>query len=153
MTNKFNPGDRVRTDDDRAWSGTVQETYWVSEQGYVDVRWDHSGGKSYRPEQGLVKIRGYDPPRLSPDDIKGALERLGEMWGAGRPLHNSELARALRLAGRDPGRTVQAWSTMLAEGGTPVSGPASVAIMMMLAGALPPDPMDTIVRSRSVAKA
>jgi hypothetical protein len=66
-------------------------------------------------------------------DIRAARGTLGELWGLGRPLYASELARALRLRGRDPGATVLAW-----EAGTPISGPVSVAIEMMLAGARPP---------------
>lgn len=65
--------------------------------------------------------------------IRKARATLGKLWGLDRPLHASELARALRLQGRDPGATVLSW-----EGGTPVSGPVSVAIEMMLAGAEPP---------------
>lgn len=140
--NKFAIGDRVRSDN--GWSGTVVQTYWnehAHPQATVDVKWDRSG-KSYRPEDGLTKIKGYDPPRLGPNDLKAAIEALGRAWGLDRPLHNSELARALRLQGRDPGQSVQAWLT----GVTPVSGPASVAIQMMLAGAEPPDPLDVIVR-------
>jgi hypothetical protein len=52
------------------------------------------------------------------------------MWGLGRPLHAAELARALRLQGRDPGRSVLDWEA----GKTPISGPVSVAIDAMLAG-------------------
>lgn len=80
-------------------------------------------------------------PREAPLDIEATKATLGTMWGLDRPLHNSELARALRLGGRDPGRSVQDWST----GATRISGPASVAIQMMLAGAVPPDPMPIIV--------
>ena len=66
-------------------------------------------------------------------DIRAARGTLGELWGLGRPSTPLELARALRLRGRDPGATVLAW-----ESGTPISGPVSVAIEMMLAGARPP---------------
>jgi hypothetical protein len=66
-------------------------------------------------------------------EIRSARAKLGKLWGLDRPLHASELARALRLKGRDPGATVLSW-----ESGTPVSGPVSVAIEMMLAGAAPP---------------
>lgn len=142
MTNKLSIGDRVRSDN--GWTGTVVQTYWDqfnAPHGRVDVKWDRSG-TSYRPEDGLTKIKGYDPPRLGPDGLKAALEALGRAWGLDRPLHNSELARALRLQGRDPGQSVQAWL----KGETPISGPVAVAIEMMLAGALPPDPMNSIVR-------
>lgn len=66
-------------------------------------------------------------------DIRAARAKLGQLWGLGRPLRAAELGRALRLKGRDPGATVLAW-----EAGTPISGPVSVAIEMMLAGAKPP---------------
>lgn len=60
---------------------------------------------------------------------------LGQLWGKGRPLHASELGRALRLSGRDPGASVRDYE----RGRTPISGPISVAVQMMLNGALPPD--------------
>lgn len=72
-------------------------------------------------------------------DIRKARATLGKLWGLERPLHASELARALRLQGRDPGATVLAW-----EAGTPVSGPVSVAIEMMLDGAEPPTLQDAL---------
>lgn len=72
-------------------------------------------------------------------DIRAARSKLGKLWGLDRPLHASELARALRLKGRDPGATVLAW-----EAGTPVSGPVSVAIEMMLSGTKPPTLQDAL---------
>lgn len=66
-------------------------------------------------------------------DIKAARNRLGELWGLGRPLRMAELGRALRLQGRDPGESVRDWE----RGNTPVSGPVSVAIEAMLAGYRP----------------
>ncbi|MBN9008720.1 MAG: hypothetical protein J0H63_00845 [Rhizobiales bacterium] len=63
------------------------------------------------------------------------------MWGLGRPLRRSELGRVLRLTGRDPGKQVARW-----EAGDGPTGPASVAIDMMLAGAMPPDPIEDILR-------
>jgi hypothetical protein len=65
--------------------------------------------------------------------LRKARATLGQRYGLGRPLRAAELGRLLRLKGRDPGYTVLAW-----EGGEPISGPASVAIEMMLAGAKPP---------------
>jgi hypothetical protein len=73
-------------------------------------------------------------------DIHAARRTLGKMWGLERPLHRSELARALRLSGRDPGRSVGEWEVR------GPSGPVSVAIEMMLAGAMPPDRLETILR-------
>lgn len=72
---------------------------------------------------------------MTPTDIRHAREVLGSLWGYGRSLHASELARALRLGGRDPGRTVKDWEA----GHSTISGPATVALTMMLAGAEPPD--------------
>ena len=66
-------------------------------------------------------------------DIRAARAKLGKLWGLDRPLQAAELGRVLRLKGRDPGATVLAWET-----GTPISGPVSVAIEMMLRGAKPP---------------
>lgn len=81
---------------------------------------------------------------MTGDEIESSKSTLGTAWGLGRPLHNAELARALRLGGRDPGRSVQDYIT----GKTSISGPVSVAIEMMLAGAMPPDPLELIVVKR-----
>ncbi|MCF1502885.1 hypothetical protein [Afifella sp. H1R] len=78
---------------------------------------------------------------MTGDDLRTARATLGAAWGLDRPLHMSELGRALRLQGRDPGETIRDWER---RGGP--TGPASVAIEMMLGGALPPDPLDTILR-------
>lgn len=79
---------------------------------------------------------------MTGDELYAARETLGRMWGLARPLHYSEVGRALRLGGRDPGETVEKWAT-----GDGPTGPASVAIAMMLAGAPPPDPLDDILRA------
>lgn len=71
-----------------------------------------------------------------------ARAKLGKLAGLDRPLHASELGRALRLKGQRPGDTVMEWQ----QRGT-ISGPASVAVEMMLAGAPPPDGWDAILRS------
>lgn len=68
-------------------------------------------------------------------DLHAARATLGELWGKGRPLHMSELGRALRLGGRDPGASIRDYE----RGATSISGPISVAVEMMLRGALPPD--------------
>ncbi len=77
------------------------------------------------------------------DELREARRTLGEMWGLGRPLFLAEIARALRLKGRDPGNTIAQWERQ--DGPT---GPASVALEMMLAGARPPDPIEDIVAPR-----
>jgi hypothetical protein len=60
---------------------------------------------------------------------------LGERWGLGRPLHMVELAKVLRLGGRDPGANVREYEA----GRTGISGPMSVAVELLLAGGEPPD--------------
>jgi hypothetical protein len=70
-----------------------------------------------------------------------AREKLGRLAGLDRPLHKSELGRALRLLGRDPGKSVNDWERR----GT-ITGPASVAIELMLAGAQPPDGWEAVLR-------
>lgn len=78
---------------------------------------------------------------MTGDEVRDARARLGASWGFGRPLFQSELGRALRLKAKHPGETVREWE----ERGT-ITGPAAVAILMMLAGARPPDPLAAIRR-------
>lgn len=70
---------------------------------------------------------------MTADEIRDARARIGELWGYSRPLHMSELGRALKLKGRDPGNTVRDWE----RGKTPITGPAAVAIEAMLRGFKP----------------
>jgi hypothetical protein len=79
---------------------------------------------------------------MTPAEIRKARETLGALWGLDRPLRAAELGRVLRLQGRDPGATVLEW-----ERGTPISGPVSIALEMMLAGARPPT-LDQINRTK-----
>ncbi len=78
------------------------------------------------------------------DEVRDARRALGELWGFGRPLHMAELGRALRLGGRDVGATVKEW-----EDRDTITGPASAALLMMLAGAKPPDGLDAVKGSRA----
>lgn len=73
-------------------------------------------------------------------ELREARQKLGTMWGLGRPLRMAELARALRLNGRDPGQTIRGW-----ERDSGPTGPASVAVAMMLAGARPAVALTEIV--------
>ena len=75
---------------------------------------------------------------MTGDELYAARRTLGEMWGLGRPLHASELGRALRLGGRDPGESIRDYE----RGKTRITGPVSVAVEMMLAGAKPPITQD-----------
>lgn len=80
---------------------------------------------------------------MTGEEIKNARRLLGDMWGVGRPLALSELARALRLRGEKPGEAVRKWEN----GHTEISGPASACIAMMLKGAMPADGLDEILKS------
>ena len=70
---------------------------------------------------------------MTPDQIRGAREKLGHMWGLNRPLRLAELGRALRFTGRDPGRYVAEYEA----GNAKPPGPVTVAIDAMLAGYRP----------------
>ena len=144
---KFQVGHCVRRDDGFAGTVVAIETDINKPHHRVTIRWAN-GTKSYRPEDGLTKIDRSELHVMTADDLAAAMTRLGEMWGLDRPIHNAELGRALRLQGRDPGATVQEWLRPLADGGRQPTGPVQVAIAMMLAGAMPPDPLDTIIRRR-----
>lgn len=82
---------------------------------------------------------------MTPEQLREARATLGKMWGFGRPLNFTELGRALRLGGKDPGESGRDYE----RGKTKISGPMSVALLMMLAGAAPPDPLDDIRSTRS----
>lgn len=70
---------------------------------------------------------------MTPDQLRDARATLGQMWGLERPLRMTEMGRALRLVGRDPGESVRDWE----RGHTPISGPVSIAVEAMLAGFKP----------------
>lgn len=72
---------------------------------------------------------------MTADELRDARRTLGELWGFGRPLHAAEMGKAVRLGGRDPGESIRDYE----RGRTRISGPLSVAVEMMLRGALPPD--------------
>jgi hypothetical protein len=72
---------------------------------------------------------------MTGSELYEARRALGELWGLGRALTPLELGRVLRLAGRDPGHSICDYE----RGRSRISGPLSVAIEMMLGGALPPD--------------
>lgn len=82
-------------------------------------------------------------------EVDEARRKLGEAWGLDRPLALAEMGRALRFSGRDPGASVKD----LIDGKSAVSGPVSVALSMMLAGAMPPDALDIILTKPGRPKA
>lgn len=77
---------------------------------------------------------------MTPNELRAARDTLGRLWGLGRPLRMAEMGRALRLSGRDPGASIRDYE----RGTTKISGPVSVAVEMMLAGAHPPDGLSVI---------
>jgi hypothetical protein len=72
---------------------------------------------------------------MKPEQIRAARSRLGELWGKRRPLYASELARALRLAGNDPGKSI----LDMERGNANISGPVSALLELYLSGVDPPD--------------
>ncbi len=70
---------------------------------------------------------------MSGPDIQRARVRLGNMW-LDRPLRQSELARILRVKGRDPGAIVHDWEA----GKRKVPFLVGLAVELMLSGARPP---------------
>lgn len=66
--------------------------------------------------------------------FRDARGTLGHRWGLGRPLTLAEFGRVLRLGGDRPGVSVRDYE----RGKTQVSGPLSLAVELMLRGAVPP---------------
>jgi hypothetical protein len=91
-----------------------------------------------RPCQTLRFVVGIPPncmvSSMTGNDLRLARFRLGEMWGLSRPLHCSELGRALHLSPSDPGESIRFYE---ANRGGEVPGPVAAAVEMMLRGALP----------------
>ena len=77
---------------------------------------------------------------MNGDELRQARATLGELWGLGRALKMSEMGRALRLGGRDPGESIRDYE----RGKTSIGGPISVAVEMMLDGAMPRGGLEAI---------
>jgi hypothetical protein len=69
-------------------------------------------------------------------ELRKARGTLGQRWGLERPVSMEEMGRILRLTGKDVGASVRDM-----EARESVSGPVSVVIDMLLAGAVPPEPI------------
>lgn len=77
---------------------------------------------------------------MTPAELTAARRTLGERWGFGRPLHMSEMGRALGLSGKDPGQSIRDY-----ERGKPaIRGPMATLVRVYLGGAVPPDGLDAI---------
>lgn len=70
---------------------------------------------------------------MNASDFRDARGRLGYLWGFGRPLTQSEFGRVLRLGGVRPDHSIRDYE----RGKTRVSGPLSLLVELMLAGAVP----------------
>jgi len=79
---------------------------------------------------------------MTPTELRDARAKLGALWGLGRPLMMTEMGRALRLAGKDPGQSVRDYE----RGKTPISGPLSAIVDLYLAGAHPVDGLAAVVK-------
>jgi hypothetical protein len=77
---------------------------------------------------------------MTGDELRAARRTLGEMWGLGRPLHAAELGRLLNLRGPDPGQSVLDWER------TGPTGPAAIAIELMIATGEKPSTYDAAIR-------
>ncbi|GEP00600.1 hypothetical protein [Methylobacterium haplocladii] len=71
---------------------------------------------------------------MTPEEMTAARHALSKLWGLGRLLTYGEMAHILRLRPENGSDTVTKWES----GRSPISGPVSVAVEMMLAGAIPP---------------
>lgn len=80
---------------------------------------------------------------MTGDELRAARATLGDMWGLGRPLRAAELGRLLGLRGRDPGQSVLTWER---DGPT---GPAAIAIELMLATGRQPSTFEAAINPRS----
>lgn len=78
---------------------------------------------------------------MTPKEFYEARFSLGQAWGLGRALKMSEMGRALRLGGRDPGQSIRDYE----RGTTTISGPISALVEVYLAGAPPVDGLDAVV--------
>lgn len=70
---------------------------------------------------------------MTPEEFRDARGALGLQWGLGRPLTLTEFGRVLRLGGVRPDQSVRDYE----RGKTPISGPLSQLIELLLAGAKP----------------
>lgn len=70
---------------------------------------------------------------LAPHEVREARATLGQMWGLGRDLHESELGLALELRADRAGDAIR----HMEHHPHRVTGPASVAILAMLDGFVP----------------
>lgn len=66
-------------------------------------------------------------------DLGEARCRLGDLWGLGRPLHESELGAALELSAAKPGDSIR----HMEHHPHRITGPISVAVKAMLDGFVP----------------
>ncbi len=71
---------------------------------------------------------------MTGEELRAARGILGEMWGLSGPVPMAALGRVLGLKGRDPGEAIRDWERRAGP-----TGPAALAVTLMLGGAVPPD--------------
>ena len=126
----------------------AEPSFWIRMAASRDQR----GMDHYNRLCGIPRLGGGEPLDLAfPDDggpkrkrkghdmtaaeFRDARGRLGHLWGLGRPLTLTEFGRVLRLGGVRPDQSVRDYE----RGKTAVSGPLSLLIELLLAGARPRD--------------
>lgn len=74
---------------------------------------------------------------MTGDELRKARAELGRLWRLNRPVHASELARAMGWpADRNAGQVIRRHEQARSK---PIPVPIACAVKMMLRGALPPD--------------
>lgn len=89
--------------------------------------------QAFPAEPPAKKRRTRKERGMTAEEFRDARGKLGYMWGIDRPLTLTEFGRVLRLGGVRPDQSVRDYE----RGKTAVSGPLSLLIEMMLAGAKP----------------
>lgn len=85
---------------------------------------------------------------MTGEEMRGARDQLGELYGLERPLTMAELGRLIRLGGRDPGAGVRDYE----RGSTRISGPLSLALELLVAGGWRKVPLEAFVDGRRKAQ-
>lgn len=77
---------------------------------------------------------------MTPSDLKTARADLGAAWGFSRPLHRSELGRALGFSKDDPGQMVRRYE----DGRASIPKTIEILIALYLRGIMPPDGLESL---------
>jgi hypothetical protein len=121
----------VRMRASRAQGG--QERYERIERIKVGNDYDDPLDAAFDPDRKVKRRAKRKGDDLTGEQFRTARAQLGHMWGLGRPLTLTEFGRVLRLGGVRPDQSVRDYE----RGKTQVSGPMSLLIELLLAGARP----------------